>query len=130
MVHANPCMKYTSPDLQTKLIRLCGLAIGDPPVVATIEKIAIYTIGTSRGMMPHLRLENTEEFLGLVEADKTIDEALAITLINAQVKSIMALVPQVLVNCSSEQLTELSEQLLFWDKYLVTPSGQSLKACQ
>ena len=97
---------------------------------ATIEKIAIYTIGTSRGMVPHLRLENTEEFLGLVEADKIIGEALAITLTNAQVNCIMALVPLVLVNCSSKQLTKLSEQLLFWDKDLVAPSGQSLKACQ
>ncbi len=49
---------------------------------------------------------------------------------NRRMKSIMALVPPVLVNCSSEQLTELSEQLLFWDKDLVAPSGQSLKACQ
>ena len=77
-----------------------------------------------------LRLENTEAFLGLVEADKIIGEALAITLINAQVNCIMALVPLVLVNCSSKQLTKLSEQLPFWDKDLVAPSGQSIKACQ
>ena len=76
----------------------------------------------------HLKI--TEEFLRFVEAAKTTGKAMAITFIKAQVKSIIALVPLVLVNCSSEQLTELSEQLLFWDKYLVAPSGQSLKACQ
>ena len=49
---------------------------------------------------------------------------------NRQMKSIMTLVPPVLLNCTSDQLTELSEQLLFWDTDLVAPSGQSLKACQ
>ena len=74
-----------------------------------------------------LRLEITEVFLGFVEAAKTTGKALAITFIKAQVKGITALVPLVLVNCSSEQLTKLSEQLFFWDKDLVAPSGQSLK---
>ena len=101
LAHANPCMKYTSPDVQNELIRLCGLAIRDPLVkacntslfygfiadeatdVATIEQIAICTRYLARNDAT-LRLEITEEFLGFVEADKTTGEALAITFINAQ----------------------------------------------
>ena len=106
-----------------------GFIADEATDVATIEQIAICTRYLMRNDAT-LRLKITEEFLGFVEADDTIGEALFITLIKAQVKSIIALDPLVLVNCSSEQLTELSEQLLFWDKDLVAPSGQSLKACQ
>ena len=101
LAHANPCIKYTSPDVQNELIRLCGLAIRDPLVkacntslfygfiadeatyVATIEQIALSTRYLVRNDAT-LRLEITEEFLGFVEADKTTGEALAITFINAQ----------------------------------------------
>ena len=101
LAHANPCIKYTSPDVQNKLIRLCGLAIKDPLVkacntslfyrciadeatyVATIEQIALSTRYLVRNDAT-LRLEITEEFLGFVEADKTTGEALAITFINDQ----------------------------------------------
>ena len=100
--HANPCMKYTSPDVQNELIRLCGLAIRDPlvnacnnsifygfiadeatDVVSTMEQIAICTRYLVRNRATN-RLEITEEFLGFVEADRMTGEALATKFIAAQ----------------------------------------------
>ena len=92
--HANPCMKYTSPDVQNELIRLCGLAILDPLVnacnnsifygfiadeatdVSTMEYIAICTRYLVRNRATN-RLEITEEFLGFVEAGRMTGETLA-----------------------------------------------------